>query len=153
MLFMCVTTSEPVNGNETMRKRLEKGRMFPGGVKVLGEWTVLSGAGGFMLVESNDPKALMDAARAWADVAKIEPFPVISAGKSCRRSSRDRLQRNMGCERRLFRRRGSQKKDLRQSELFPPTERRPPVLFHQTFKAKAGFGHEDQKKVGEEGTP
>ena len=70
MLFMCVTTSEPVNGNETMRKRLEKGRMFPGGVKVLGEWTVLSGAGGFMLVESNDPKALMDAARAWADVAK-----------------------------------------------------------------------------------
>ena len=81
MLFMCVTTSEPVNGNETMRKRLEKGRMFPGGVKVLGEWTVLSGAGGFMLVESNDPKALMDAARAWADVAKIEPFPVIGAGE------------------------------------------------------------------------
>ena len=79
MLFMCVTTSQPVHRSETMQRRLEKARMFPAGAKVLGEWTVRSGAGAFMLVESKDPKALMDAARAWADVAKIEAFPVINA--------------------------------------------------------------------------
>jgi hypothetical protein len=81
MLFMCVTTSVPAKGNETIKRRLEKGRMLPAGVTVLGEWAVLSGAGGFMLVESKDPKALLEAVRASGDVARIEAFPVINAGE------------------------------------------------------------------------
>ena len=61
MLFMTIYTWEPAQRNELIKRRLEKGLAFPKGLKVIGEWTDLTGGRGFMLFETEDPKVLMAA--------------------------------------------------------------------------------------------
>ena len=56
---------------------MEKGRRLHEGVKILGEWTDLGGGRGFLLVESNDPKALLSGSMAWGDLMKMEAVPVM----------------------------------------------------------------------------
>ena len=56
---------------------LEKGAMAPPGLKIVGAWTALAGGRTFRLVESDDPMAMADATAAWADLGKLEVFPVI----------------------------------------------------------------------------
>jgi len=77
MLFMDIYTWEPGQRNELLKRRAEKGMALPEGVKVLGEWTDLGGGRGFLLVESNDPKAAIAGTMAWSDLMKIEAVPVI----------------------------------------------------------------------------
>jgi hypothetical protein len=77
MLFITIYTWEPGQRNELLKRRMEKGMALHEGVKVLGEWTDLCGGRGFMLLESNDPKALIAATMAWSDLMKIEAVPVI----------------------------------------------------------------------------
>jgi hypothetical protein len=77
MLFMDIYTWEPGQRNELVKRRMEKGMGLPEGVKVLGEWTDLGGGRGFLLVESNDPKAAIAGTMAWSDLMKIEAVPVI----------------------------------------------------------------------------
>ena len=77
MLFMDIYTWEPGQRNELLKRRMEKGMALPEGVKVLGEWTDLGGGRGFLLVESNDPKAAIAGTMAWSDLMKIEAVPVI----------------------------------------------------------------------------
>jgi hypothetical protein len=77
MLFMTIYTWEPGQRNELTKRRMEKGRRIREGVKVLGEWTDLGGGRGFLLVESNDPIALMSGTTAWGDLMKMEAVPVI----------------------------------------------------------------------------
>ena len=77
MLFMNIYTWEPGQRNELLKRRMEKGMVLAEGVKVLGEWTDLGGGRGFLLVESNDPKALITTTMAWSDLMKIDSVPVI----------------------------------------------------------------------------
>jgi hypothetical protein len=77
MLFMDIYTWEPGQRNELLKRRMEKGMGLPEGVKVLGEWTDLGGGRGFLLVESNDPKAAIAGTMAWSDLMKVEAVPVI----------------------------------------------------------------------------
>jgi hypothetical protein len=76
MLFMTIYTWDPGQRNELVKRRIEKGRVQREGVKVLGEWTDLGGGRGFLLVESNDPMALMSGTMAWGDLMKMEAVPV-----------------------------------------------------------------------------
>jgi len=77
MLFMCIYTYEPKEREAIIKRRLEKGAMAPPGVKIIGEWSSLAGGRAFRLAESNDPMAMAEATAAWADLGKLEVFPVI----------------------------------------------------------------------------
>jgi hypothetical protein len=77
MLFMTTYTWEPGQRNDLLKRRMEKGIANREGVKVLGEWTDLCGGRGFMLIESNDPQALITATMRWSDLMQIEAVPVI----------------------------------------------------------------------------
>ncbi len=89
MLFMTIYTWEPGQRNEMVKRRLQKGRLIPEGVKVLGEWTDLGGGRGFLLMEANDPKALILGSRAWSDLMKMEAIPVIDTEESMKLARRE----------------------------------------------------------------
>ena len=81
MLSMNIYTFEPGQRNELLKRRMEKGMALPEGVKLVGEWTDLGGGRGFLLAESNDPKAVIAAAMPWSDLMKMEIVPVIEAAE------------------------------------------------------------------------
>ena len=77
MLFMSVYTYEPAQREEVTKRRAEKGTMAPPGMKIIGEWSCLTGGRVFRLVEVDDPRVMLGASAAWADLGKIETFPVM----------------------------------------------------------------------------
>ena len=52
--------------------------MVPQGLKIVGEWSCLTGGRVFRLIEGDDSRALLGATAAWADLGKIEVFPVMN---------------------------------------------------------------------------
>jgi len=77
MLFMTVYTYEPENREAVIKKRAEKGPLLPPGVKSMGEWSAVGGGRVFRLVEADDTRALLAAVHPWADLGKIEAYPVM----------------------------------------------------------------------------
>jgi len=75
MLFMGILTWESEKSDEITKRRAEW--EYPEGVKVIGEWSGLAGDRVFSLAEIDDPKAMLAAASAWTDVAKLEIVPVM----------------------------------------------------------------------------
>lgn len=49
----------------------------PDGVSLLGRWTRADFAGGFVLLESHDPKAVTEFALAWSDLMDLAVVPVV----------------------------------------------------------------------------
>ena len=78
MLFMSIYTWKPGQRNGLLTRRMEKGDFVAKGMKVVGEWTDLGGGRGFMLYESNDPKAMMATALGWTDLMEIDTIPVMA---------------------------------------------------------------------------
>ena len=77
MLFMTIYTYEPKEREAVIKRRLEQGAMTPPGMKIIGEWSALGGGRVFRLVEADDPQVMLGATAAWADLGKIEVFPVM----------------------------------------------------------------------------
>jgi len=77
MLFMTVYTYEPKDREAVIKRRAEKGAMAPQGMKIVGEWSALTGGRVFRLVEVDDPRVMLGATAAWADLGKIESIPVM----------------------------------------------------------------------------
>jgi len=77
MLFMTIYTYDPKDREAVIKRRAEKGMMAPPGMKVVGEWSSLSGGRIFRLVEVDDPRVMLGATAAWADLGKIETIPVM----------------------------------------------------------------------------
>ena len=77
MLFMTIYTYEPKDREAVIKRRAEKGTMAPPGMKVVGEWSALTAGRVFRLVEVDDPRAMLGATAAWADLGKIESVPVM----------------------------------------------------------------------------
>jgi len=78
MLFMTVYTYEPGDRQAVIKKRAEQGQLVPPGAKILGEWSVVAGGRVFRLVEADNAQALLAAAHPWADLGKIEAYPVMA---------------------------------------------------------------------------
>ncbi len=77
MTFM-LTFSLPIDTIEERTSRfLETGAPPPEGVEMLGRWHSISGARGWVLASTNDPKALFRWVRSWADVLEFEVEPVL----------------------------------------------------------------------------
>ena len=81
MLFMNIYTWEPKQRTEILKRRAERGLALSPGVKLVGEWSDISGSRGFLLVEATDPKALMSSIMAWSHLMKMEIVPIIEAGE------------------------------------------------------------------------
>ena len=77
MLFMSVYTYEPENRDAIVKQRAEKGPLVPQGVKLLGEWSSLSGSRVFRLTEGDDPRALLAVTAPWLSLGKLDIYPVM----------------------------------------------------------------------------
>ncbi len=77
MLFMTIYTYEPEKREAVIKRRAEKGAMAPQGMKIVGEWSDITGGRVFRLVEVDDPRVMLGASAAWADLGKIESVPVM----------------------------------------------------------------------------
>lgn len=63
---------------ERVTRFLENGAPPPEGVQLLGRWFTASHSKGFMLVETDDPKALFRYVSEWADIMNFEIEPVVT---------------------------------------------------------------------------
>ena len=62
--------------NAAIARFLKTGAPAPIGATLLGRWNRLDLAGGFLLLESNDSKALAEFSRDWSDVCDLALSPV-----------------------------------------------------------------------------
>ena len=74
---MTIYTYEPEKREAVIKRRAEKGAMAPPGMKIVGEWSDITGGRVFRLVEVDDPRVMLGASAAWADLGKIESVPVM----------------------------------------------------------------------------
>jgi hypothetical protein len=63
--------------NEGIARFLKTGGQPPPGARLLGRWTRLDFSGGYVLLESDDPKALTEFALGWSDLMALEIVPVL----------------------------------------------------------------------------
>jgi hypothetical protein len=77
MQFILTFTLPPATRDAAMARFLETGGQSPPGVRLLGRWTQLDLCGGFVLLESDDPKALTAFAHGWSDVLELTLAPVL----------------------------------------------------------------------------
>lgn len=62
---------------EAIHRFRTSGGQPPVGVQLLGRWTRADFTGGFLLLETDDPKALTEFALGWSDLMQLEIFPVV----------------------------------------------------------------------------
>jgi len=77
MKFIGIGTWEPQHRDAYASKRMEKGRMLPEGIKVIGEWLDVSGGRQIILFEADSAMDCFMWANHWNKIASIESFPVI----------------------------------------------------------------------------
>ncbi len=78
MKFMLTFAMKPdtKQREEAISRFLKTGGKPPQGAKLLGRWTRLDFSGGFVLLESDSPKALVEFALMWSDVMELAIVPV-----------------------------------------------------------------------------
>jgi hypothetical protein len=79
MQFVIAYTFEPDKRDEIIKRRLEKGTNFAAGAKIISEYSVLGGGRGFVVVDADDPTALLQSSMEWSDVLKAEVLPVMDS--------------------------------------------------------------------------
>ena len=78
MLFMNIYTWEPGQRDALIKRRMEKkGPAFAKGLKKVHEWFDVSGGRGFMILEADDPKAMLASVMVWSDLMKEEIVPLV----------------------------------------------------------------------------
>ena len=78
MLFMNIYTWEPGQRDALIKRRMEKGGgALKDGVKKIDEWFDVGGGRGFLLTESDDPKAAIQSTLGWNDLMKMEVVPLV----------------------------------------------------------------------------
>ena len=81
MLFLVICNYGPEVRDEITLRRAQKGIMMPEGIKVVGEWSPLTGGQVYLVLEGDDPALFLAAARAWSDLMTIESIPIIETEK------------------------------------------------------------------------
>jgi len=79
MLFMNVYSYKEGKREEIINRRLEIGTGAPDGVKIIGEWTDLSGSGGYLVFETDKPNYAWT--MAWNDLLDMEIIPILDTEK------------------------------------------------------------------------
>ena len=78
MLFMVTFPLTHDSYKERVARFLETGALPPEGVTLKGRWFTASHSKGFMLVESDDTKALFRYVSEWADMIDFKIEPVVT---------------------------------------------------------------------------
>ena len=78
MLFMSIFTYEPGVRDQVIKRKAEKGNISQG-LKIIGQWSSVSGGRIFTLMEADDIKAVQAAVFEWSDLGKFETHPVLDA--------------------------------------------------------------------------
>jgi hypothetical protein len=83
MKFMLTFSIKPESkGRDEAIARFKKtGGQPPNGAKLLGRWTRADFSGGYDLLETDDPKTLMEFALMWSDVMELLIVPVLEDGE------------------------------------------------------------------------
>ncbi len=63
--------------DEAIARFRKTGGQPPKGATLLGRWTRADFSGGFDLLETNDPQALIEFALAWSDLMELTIVPVV----------------------------------------------------------------------------
>jgi Protein of unknown function (DUF3303) len=77
MKFILTFTLPSQTQEAAIARFLDTGGQPPPGVKLLGRWTQVDLCGGFVLLESEDTKALAAFARGWSDLLELTIAPVL----------------------------------------------------------------------------
>jgi hypothetical protein len=77
MKFMLNFALKPDTRDAAIARFKASGGLPPGGAKLLARWTKSDLTGGFVLVESDDPKALTEYALMWTDLIELTLVPVV----------------------------------------------------------------------------
>jgi hypothetical protein len=77
-LMLTFTMRPEARGRDEAIARFKKtGGKTPAGVKLLGRWTRADFGGGYVLVETDDAKALTEFGLAWSDLMELTSAPVV----------------------------------------------------------------------------
>ena len=68
---------DPKTRNEGIARFKTTGGLPPQGAKLVGRWTRADFSGGFLLLDSDDPKALAGFAHMWGDLMDLNIVPVL----------------------------------------------------------------------------
>jgi hypothetical protein len=79
MIFMDIVTWEPEDNARV--GEIFSTYEYPEGMKVIDEWTDLSGCRTFIIYETNDPEAYIASIQPFMDLCWFETFPVMRAGE------------------------------------------------------------------------
>jgi len=79
MKFMLTFKMKPdtKQQSEAFARFLNAAGKAPAGAKLLGRWTKLDFSGGFVLLESETPKPLLDFSLWWSDLMELSLVPVV----------------------------------------------------------------------------
>lgn len=79
MKFMVTFSWQPdaAKRSEGIARFKKLGAQAPGGAKFIGRLTRADLSGGFVLLETEDPKALAEFAYTWSDLMNLEIVPVL----------------------------------------------------------------------------
>jgi hypothetical protein len=77
MKFMLNFSLRPETRDAAIARFKATGGMPPNGATLLGRWCASDLTGGFVLVESDDPKALTEYALRWTDLIELTFVPVV----------------------------------------------------------------------------
>ena len=67
--------------DEAIARFKATGGLPPKGAKLVGRWTAADFSGGFLLIESDDAKALTEFSLMWSDLTELRVVPVIDDGE------------------------------------------------------------------------
>ena len=81
MLFLGIWTYEPSQRDKAIQRRAEKGMGFGAGAKVISEYSDLAGGRGFIVLEADDPKPILEGILAWSDILESEIIPIIDTNE------------------------------------------------------------------------
>jgi hypothetical protein len=69
--------ADPAKRTEGIARFKKMGATAPGGAKFIGRLTRADLSGGFVLLETDEPRQLADFAYAWSDILELEITPVL----------------------------------------------------------------------------
>ena len=83
MKFMLTFSIKPEakGRDEAIARFTATGGQPPQGAKLLGRWTAADFGGGFVLLESNDAKALTEFSLMWSDLMELRIVPALDDGE------------------------------------------------------------------------
>ena len=86
MLYMVIETFKNQNAVPVYRRFREKGRMTPDGLEYVSSWVDMKLERCFQIMETSDPRLLMEWIGNWSDLVDFEVVPVITSEEAARKS-------------------------------------------------------------------